>query len=334
MKQDLSEGGRAQKTLTLNQAFARYMEETGDFCKKPESIEASLAWILRNLGKNKELHEVTTECLQSLIARKRQEALKKRGKPLSNGTLNRSITELFRRIACCAGKWKVAAPDIDWKSLKLKEAPIRVRELSQAEEKRLIQHVSERLRPAFAFALNSGLRVNALINLRWRDIDFDAKAFTYIAKGGRTKSLPLSKTLLAILSTQKGIHPEFVFTYVPLVGRTTKKAAVRKGRPQQITYSVIQNEWAAAKKAAGLENYRWHDHRHTFASRLNRSSKKIDLVKDALGHEEIGTTLRYAHTNMDELREAMDSMDASASVFTLATRAAPTKSPTKKGFKR
>lgn len=61
-----------------------------------------------------------------------------------------------------------------------------------------------------------------------------------------------------------------------------------------------------AKKAAGIEDYRFHDHRHTVGSRSTRSTGNLNFTKRLLGHASIATTQKYAHVLDDDVREAMD----------------------------
>jgi site-specific recombinase XerD len=59
-------------------------------------------------------------------------------------------------------------------------------------------------------------------------------------------------------------------------------------------------------EAAGLDDFRLHDTRHTRATRLLRTSGNLKLVQQLLGHEDIATTAKYAHATVEDLRAALE----------------------------
>jgi len=86
----------------------------------------------------------------------------------------------------------------------------------------------------------------------------------------------------------------------------------------------VKGALAAAAKRAGLGEVTWHMFRPTFASRLTRTGVKIVTVKDLLGHANITTTLRYAHSNDEAKRNAVARLSTSAKVVTVVPRRAKT----------
>ena len=87
-------------------------------------------------------------------------------------------------------------------------------------------------------------------------------------------------------------------------------------------YKDVKGALTAAVKRAGLGKVTWHMFRHTFASRLTRSGVDIVTVKDLLGHANISTTLRYAHSNDDSKRRAVSKLGTSDKVVTIIPRRA------------
>ena len=65
-------------------------------------------------------------------------------------------------------------------------------------------------------------------------------------------------------------------------------------------FNILENRewWTKARREAKVNNLRWHDLRHTFATRLMASSKNLKVVKEACGHGSIATTTRYAHVDL------------------------------------
>jgi integrase len=70
-------------------------------------------------------------------------------------------------------------------------------------------------------------------------------------------------------------------------------------------------EWRRAKPNAELVDYRWHDNRHTTASRFLRATGNLKLCQMLLRHEDIATTMKYAHASTDDLRAALNDVSES-----------------------
>jgi integrase len=77
-----------------------------------------------------------------------------------------------------------------------------------------------------------------------------------------------------------------------------------------MTAQVLRGPWAAAKAAAGVENFRFHDLRHTRGTRILRATGNLAAAKEALKHRSIKTTLRYAHATDDDVRNALEASDS------------------------
>jgi integrase len=175
-------------------------------------------------------------------------------------------------------------------------------EVTAADEARLIERLPQGYREIVAFAEAAGLRMAECL-LRWSQVDERAGTITVVQKGGRPHTIPISARIADILSTCRGQHPEWVFSYP---ARRTRKPDRVRGRRYPITEAGLKSEWRRAAKALGLD-YRFHDLRHTRATRLLRSSGNLKLVQRLLGHASIETTAKfYAHAQLDDVRAALD----------------------------
>ena len=97
---------------------------------------------------------------------------------------------------------------------------------------------------------------------------------------------PPPPTVRELLWPLQGQHPTAVFAYAADRGRRD----VRKGSLHPITYEGLKTHWRRAKAAAGLVDYRFHDNRHTAATRVLRASGNLNVVKRMLRHEDIAVT--------------------------------------------
>jgi integrase len=134
-------------------------------------------------------------------------------------------------------------------------------------------------------ALNTGLRQGEIFNLDWLDVDLVGAQLTVRgagAKSGQTRHVPLNSEAVAVLTAWRAsATPGYVFP-----GR----ADGENGRLDNITKA-----WLHAVKAAKLETFRFHDLRHTFASKLVMAGVDLNTVRELLGHATLKMTLRYAH---------------------------------------
>ena len=173
----------------------------------------------------------------------------------------------------------------------LPEDNLRFETLSEDQERTLLLASPPCLRDMIRFAINTGLRTSDIFNLQWMEVDIEQKRLKKIVKKSeRPLSLPLNDTAFEIVETRRAVRQGPYVFYNPMTGGTFKD---------------VRGALAAAVKRAGLEKVTWHMFRHTFASRLTRDGVDIVTVKELLGHSNITTTMRYAHSNDDAKRRAV-----------------------------
>ena len=78
-----------------------------------------------------------------------------------------------------------------------------------------------------------------------------------------------------------------------------------RGRRYPFTQDNWRKAWQAVLGAAGVANLRWHDLRHTTATRLLKATGNLALVQHLLGHASVTTTMRYAHVMTEDLEAGM-----------------------------
>ena len=193
-----------------------------------------------------------------------------------------------------------------------------------------------------AFALESGQRLDNVRSLRWKQIDWKRRTITFHIKsrkpGGRHHVIPLTEPMTAVLSVERGRHPEFVFTYAAAAGGAGRywsmvegvKVAIERKAGQRYPWSRYgwRKPWLAALEAVGLTEARFHDLRHTAATRLQAQTGNIKLVARLLGHASVTTTTRYLKADVEELRAAMEPNAAPAKKEGLSPKSSPNEART------
>jgi integrase len=169
----------------------------------------------------------------------------------------------------------------------------RVRYLTEEEETGLLDACSPQLRRVVLFALHTGMRRGEILGLRWQDVDSKngvAVIPAEKAKGKRNRFIPLNSVALAVLDE--------------LPASLDRTALVFKNS-EGGEWDRLRKHWEYAVFAAGLEDFRFHDLRHTYASRLVMAGIDLAVLRELLGHRDFEMTLRYAHLAPSRLKAAV-----------------------------
>jgi integrase len=183
----------------------------------------------------------------------------------------------------------------------LRQARIRFNAWRVARGKRLLPEREgdylDHLRPLVIVALNTGLRRGELLGLTWGSVNFSGKLLTVTAataKSGHTRRVPLNREALEVLMAWHARQ-----------GKPKSDALVFPGHGGE-HMKRIDTSWESLMKAAKLKNFRLHDCRHHFASKLVQAGVDLYTVKELLGHSEIAMTERYSHLKPENLRAAVE----------------------------
>ncbi len=172
-----------------------------------------------------------------------------------------------------------------------KENNQRLKFLEKEEIDRLIDNASSHLKPILIVALNTGMRKGEILNLKWRDCDFQRGLIRLTnTKNNEGRTLPMNdKVRDNLIKVRK--HPESPFIFCN-----------KEGKP----YGDIKKSFLSAVEKAGIMDFRFHDLRHTFASHLVMSGVDLNTVRELMGHKSLAMTLRYSHLSPDHKRRAVD----------------------------
>jgi len=219
--------------------------------------------------------------------------------PVKPATINREITCL-KTLFNKAVEWGRIESNPIRLVKKFKEPPAKDRILSAAEAQRLIENASESIRPVLLIALHTGMRRGEILGLKWANVDA-ARGFIFIedSKSGRSRKVPMSAAVLDVLRKLPR-DSDFVF-YNP----ETK-------RPIQDVKNAFKKACRLAKKDSddkddpGIVGLRFHDLRHTAASKMIEAGVDLVTVSKILGHASIQMTMRYAHPTPENMRRAVE----------------------------
>jgi integrase len=178
-----------------------------------------------------------------------------------------------------------------------------VRYLTPDQEAALLKHLPPRYHAIVITAMHTGLRQGELLRLAWADVDWNMGVLTVNeTKAGEGKRLPMNSTVVGLLSTLKQTYaPSPLHRVFPHDGRYLRRA------------------FARAVKAAGLAPFRFHDLRHTFASRLAMRGANDRTLMALGGWKSPAMLSRYAHLSPTHLWEAVEGLTQAGTVTKTVT---------------
>ena len=154
----------------------------------------------------------------------------------------------------------------------------------------------DHIRDIALISLNTGMRKSEVLNLTWDCVNLSQNIICALnTKNGKSNFIPINKTVKEILKTRfetKG-NNKYVFT--------NPKTGDR--------YTDIHRSFYTVCKMANIENFRFHDTRHTFASREIECNVPPPVLKDIMNHQKIETTMRYVHNSFEQKLDAVKKLD-------------------------
>lgn len=279
---------REEEERTFKEMMDRYLEERA-VLKAPKSHQRdqqALLHLLPVFG-DKFLAHITPKLLAGYKAQRRIE----RAAP---ATINKEL-QLVRHA------FNLAMREWEW----CRENPMhrvsmeRVRNeidrwLTDQEEQLLMAASSAWLREIITFALHTGMRQGEILNLQWQDVDFARGVLIVMkSKNGTRRIIPLNARVYELLAAKQAATGASC-------GPVFKTPC---GNELKVRYLV--REFCEARDRAGIPDFRFHDMRHTFATRLVQRGVDLYKVQRLLGHKTGLMTQRYAHHSPESLRDGV-----------------------------
>lgn len=260
---------------TWKEAVVRWVSERSDKATIRDDLN-KIKWLDKYLG-DKRLSEISRTLVLEISDAKASES--------SKATANRyvALISAIMRRAEKVWEWTDKTPRYH----KYREIDRRIRYLTPEQARRLLSELPEHQRDVAAFALATGLRQGNILGLEWSQIDLNRRV-AWIhgdqAKSGKPVAVPLNDMAADIIARQYGKNDTHVFTY----------------NGEKIG-NINTRSWRNALARAGIDDFRWHDLRHTFASWAAMSGASLVELQELGGWKSQEMVRRYAHLSANHL---------------------------------
>lgn len=271
---------------TVGDLVDRYIRELPHKARNKSSAKTKqqLEWWKAELGR-----VAIADCTPAVVIEARDrlaQGTASNGRPRGRSTVNRYLAALSHAFSTAVREWQWTDTNPVASVSKLAEPRGRTRFLSDDERARLLEACRASRNPdlysVVVLALSTGARRGEILGLRWGDVDLPRGVIVLRdTKNTDTRAAPLVSHAHELLKARKKVRR--VDTDMVFPGR-------KKHRPQD-----IKKSWHAALAAAGIEDFRFHDLRHSAASYLAMSGATLAEIAEVLGHRTLQMVKRYAH---------------------------------------
>ncbi len=300
---EIEEGQYFQKAIARTKTFDEMMTKYFAQCTNKASTIERKKDALTHLEKQYSgmtLNELTPE---TVIDYK----MKRKDEKAADATILNEIRLLSNAFNVAIKTWRWCKENpVSMVNLGLKPAQID-RWLTDIEEPCLLTasegKIGGQLQDIIIIGLNTGMSQEEIINLNWKNIDLTRKVLiTSREKTGNTRTIPLNNTVVSLLTNRAKVKSISGYVFF-------------NGANKKIDRWKLKNNFNAAVKDAGIEKFRFHDLRHSFATRLAQAGVDLYKISKLLGHKDISTTQRYAHHYPESLRSSVDVLDSATNLL-------------------
>ncbi len=267
------------KQITFDEMAAKYLRE------HEKQRDALTAKVLKSFFSGYTLYQISS--------RKITEYRSMRLRKVKPATVYQELALLRRMFNVAIREWEWTKDNpVSRLSFSVGNKNARDRWLSDEEEHRLMRKATNPwwLKNFLNVALHTGMRRGEILNLKWADVDMKRKILLVVkSKNGEKRAIPINNTLYNTFDSIK----------------------VRdiSGKVFPISRSSVRHAFDKTVEKAGIEDFRLHDCRHTFATRLVQKGSDLYRVSKLLGHKNISMTMRYAHHYPESLRSSVELLD-------------------------
>lgn len=284
---------------TFGEVMERYLREHSAPNKTPLSYRRDQSLSLHLLGSFQ--HRLITEITPKHIAAYKT---RRRAAGAAPKTVNNELILMGHAFNLAMKEWEWVNDNPVAKVSKEKVQNLVERWLTLEEEERLMRAAPPWLQRVIHFALQTGLRQGELLNLKWSHVDLFRRTLTILEqKNKAVDTLPLNELVVEVLKTQakvRHLQSDYVFP---------------NGRGKRTDARNLIRAFARACAVAHVLDFRFHDLRHTFATRLVQAGVDLYAVQKLGRWKTISMVARYAHHYPESLRPGVEAL-ARASVRT------------------
>jgi integrase len=280
---------------TFEDLMSRFMKEYAP-TKEPTTQKRYHAALghLQEFFKGLTLAEITPKVISEYMYQRRQAGA-------AASTINKEYNMLSKAFNLAWKQWEWCNSNPCSRVPREKNDAYVTRWLTVEEEQRLMVaaqgYLNGQMPEIITVALHTGMRLGEILNLKWKDIDLFRKTITVLkTKNKDPKTIPMTDTVFALLQAKAKVISMSGYLF------TTQNGTKIRARN-------LQREWYKVMARAKIENFRFHDLRHTFATRLVQSGVDLYTVAKLLGHRDISTTQRYAHHYPESMRPFIKNLD-------------------------
>lgn len=292
------------KKHTIAETIDRYLARTEKTNpKRYREIKPMLEWWKKEIG-----HCILADLTKTIISEKveklaahRRKLRNGKEKPRSAARVNRFCSALSHVFTITVNEWEWMESHPMQKIKPMKEPRGRVRYLDNDERERLLTACKASdntyLYAIVVMALSTGARLNEIMTLRWKDVDFDRSTITlHETKNGERRLIPLAGHALDTMRDHAKV-------------RNIKSDVVFPAPKDPTKPYYIRTSWHTAVKNAKITDFRFHDLRHSAASYLAMSGATPSAIADVLGHKSLQMVKRYAHLSEAHTHAVVASMN-------------------------
>jgi integrase len=292
-------GDKAIQEITTWQ-IEKWKSRRKEAIRKPDAAISSLTKKKRD-GTETEIWCVEFPSTRGRGARRKfdtkQEAeahLKRIQNPIQPATVNRELS-LLKHMFSKAVEWSKVRDNPTRRVKLLKGEVQRVRFLMPDEIQMLLSNCPDHIKPIVTLAVHTGMRKGELLGLKWDQVSFEQGIITLTeTKNNERRDIPMDQTVKATLKALEALERESPFVFCNEEGRN---------------FEDIGRSFETALRRSGIEDFRFHDLRHTFASNLVMEGVDIMTVKELMGHKTLEMTLRYSHLAPNHKTRAINILD-------------------------
>jgi integrase len=278
--------------MTLGAALDRLLVEKArrrthfEYVKIAKALKAAF-------GADTPLSEVTAAKISQYRADRLANPSERTGKMRTAAAINRPLAVLRHLLKLATEEWGETFTTPRIRLEKEPQGRLRYLDREKSEHVRLLDAAANRRNPDLhdlvVMALYTGARRSELFGLTWDRVDRSRGVIRFeVTKGGKRREVPFGQKVDAVLARRQQAS-----------GRVFASS----------NWNSYRSAWETALAHAGIEDFKFHDLRHTYASWLVQAGRPILEVKDLLGHATLAMTMRYAHLAPERLRAAVAVLD-------------------------